>query len=172
MLPLGHIAAACGTAWLVRNAGRSDVPGSGLLMGRFDYRAVALGAVLPDLVDKPLIWFILRDSGLGGHYVGHSLLFSVLLLAVGLAVVARGDSRPLLVAFGAITHIAYDSITHVPWSILYPFVELDVPHSDILILLMNVGADMVGLLALVFLLKRPRVWERISVFMREGRIEV
>lgn len=172
MLPLGHIAAACGTAWLVRNAGRSDGPGSGLLMGRIDYRAVAFGALLPDLVDKPLIWFILRDSGLGGHHVGHSLLFSLLLLAVGLAVAARGDNRALLIAFGAITHITYDSVTHVPWSILYPFVELEVPHNDILLLGTNIAADMVALLALVFLLKKPRMRERASMFIREGRIEV
>ena len=165
------MAAACGTAWLVRNAGRRDASGSGLLMGRIDYRAVAFGSVLPDLVDKPLVWFVLRDSDLGGHHFGHSVLFSLLLLTVGLAVAARGKNQALLVAFGAITHIAYDSVTHVPWSILYPFVKLDVPHSDFVLDAANIAGEVVAVLALIFLFLKPRARERASLFVREGRIE-
>ncbi len=171
MFPLGHVAAACGTAWLVRNAGRNDTPGSGLLMGRIDYRAVAFGALLPDLVDKPLIWFILRDSDFGGRHVGHSLLFMALLLALGLAVRARGDNRVLLIAFGALTHIVYDSVTNIPWSILYPFVELDVQHSEILLRATSIAAEVVAVFVVVFVLLRPRARERVSLFLREGRID-
>lgn len=170
MYPLGHMAAACGTAWLVRGAGRSGAPDSALLMGRIDYRLVAVGSLLPDLVDKPLVWFILRDSDLGGHHVGHSLLFSLILLAVGLAVAVRGDNRMLLIAFGAITHTVFDSVTHVPWSLLYPLVELDVPHSGILLRTTNIGGEAVALLVLVHLFRKPRARERAAVFFREGSI--
>ena len=171
MYPLGHMAAACGTAWLVRGAGRSGAPNSALLMGRIDYRLVAFGSLLPDLVDKPLVWFVLRDSDLGGHHVGHSLLFSLMLLAVGLAVAVRGDNRMLLIAFGAITHTVFDSVTHVPWSLLYPFVELDVPHDDILLRTTNIAGEVVALLVLVLLLRKPRARERAGLFFREGSIE-
>ena len=165
------MAAACGTAWLARNAGSSNALRAGPFMGRIDYRVVAVGALLPDLVDKPLVWFVLRDSDLGGHHVGHSVLFSLVLLVLGLAVAGRGDNRVLLVAFGAITHIFYDSLTHVPWSILYPFVEVDVPHSDIVLDATNIAGEVVAVLALVFLLARPRARERVDLFIREGRIE-
>ncbi len=141
-------------------------------MGRVDYRAVAFGALLPDLVDKPLVWFVLRDSDLGGHHVGHSLLFSLLLLAVGLSVAARGDNRVLLVAFGAFSHIAFDSVTHVPWSILYPFVEVDVPNTGFLLRATNIAGEVFALFALIFFLTRPNPGERLSLFVREGRIEV
>ncbi|MCH7578780.1 MAG: metal-dependent hydrolase [Chloroflexi bacterium] len=171
MYPLGHMAAACGTAWLVRKAWRGHALRSRLLMGRIDYRAVAFGSLLPDLVDKPLIWFILRDSDFGGHHAGHSLLFSLALLALGLAAAARGDNRALLIAFGAVTHVAYDSLTHVPWSLLYPFVELDVPHNGILLRAANIAGEAVVLFALVFLLGRPWARERMSQFIREGRLD-
>ena len=166
------MAAACGTAWLARDVGRNDTPRSGLLMGRIDYRAAAFGSLLPDLIDKPLVWFILRDSDLGGHHVGHSLLFSLLLLAIGFAAAVRGDNRMLLVAFGSITHIVYDSVTHVPWSILYPFVELDVPNTGFLLRATNVAGEVVGVLVLVFFFTRPRARERALLFVREGRIKV
>ena len=171
MYPLGHMAGACGTAWIVRKARRGDALTSRLLMGRIDYRAVAFGSLLPDLVDKPLVWFILRDSDLGGHHAGHSLLFALLLLVAGLVGAARGDKRALLIALGAITHIGYDSVTHVPWSLLYPFVELDVPHNEILLRVTNIAGEVVALFGLVFLLARPRARERVSLFVREGRIE-
>ena len=165
------MAAACGTAWIVRKARRGDALTSRLLRGRIDYRAVAFGALLPDLVDKPLIWFSLRDSDFGGHHAGHSLLFSLALLALGLAAAARGDNRALLIAFGAVTHVAYDSLTHVPWSLLYPFVELDVPHNGILLRAANIAGEAVVLFALVFLLGRPWARERMSQFIREGRLD-
>ena len=171
MYPLGHMAGACGTAWIVRKARRGDALTSRLLMGRIDYRAVAFGSLLPDLVDKPLVWFILRGSARGGHHAGHSLLFALLLLVAGLVGAARGDNRALLIAFGAITHIGYDSVTHVPWSLLYPFVELDVPHNEILLRVTNIAGEVVVLFALVFLLGRPWARERMSQFIREGRLD-
>ena len=132
MLPLGHMAAACGTAWLAkRELGRRHGPV--VLVGlfeRIDYRAVAFGALLPDLVDKPLVWFILRDYDLGAHHVGHSLLFSLALLALGLAVAVRGDQRVLLISFGAVTHLFFDAITHVPWILRDPFMERDGPRNQ------------------------------------------
>jgi len=165
------MAAACGTAWLVREVAGSSEQGGGPFMGRVDYRAVAFGALLPDLIDKPLVWFVLRDADLAAHHVGHSLLFSLVLLAVGVAVAARGDNRLLLIAFGALTHIFYDSLTHVPWSIFYPFVELDVPHSGFLPREVDLAGEVLALIALVIFFIRPRPRERAALFIHEGRIE-
>ena len=165
------MAAACGTAWLARNAGRSDTQEAGLFMGRIDYRAVAFGALLPDIVDKPLVWFVLRDSELGGHHVGHSLIFSLVVLVLGLAIAAKGDNRLLLIAFGAITHITFDSVTHVPWSILYPFVELNVPDTGFCLRATNIAGEVFALTASYIYFKWPKGRGRAALFVREGRIE-
>lgn len=68
MLPLGHIAytwaglaaAEAGWSW--------DI----------DYRAAALAALLPDLIDKPLALTVMRRSGTS-QGLGHTLLFHALL---------------------------------------------------------------------------------------------
>ncbi len=173
MLPVGHMVAACGSAWLAkRELAKRDGPGTFVgLFERIDYRLVAFGALLPDLVDKPIVWFVLRDSELGGHHVGHSVLFSITLLAVGLAVAAQGDNRVLLITFGAITHLLFDVVTHVPWSILYPFMEVDVPRNEIILGATNIAGEVAAVIALFIVLKRPGVAKRVSAYVREGSIE-
>ena len=173
MYPLGHVAAACGTAWLAkRKLGRGATGGAGRWLDRVDYRAVAFGALLPDLIDKPLIWIVLRDSEFGGHHVGHSLLFTCALALVGIVLRKRGSEVLLLVSFGAFTHVLFDSVTHVPWSLLYPFMELDVPRKDIVLAVTNIAGEVIASAALAFFLLRPRRRTRIAHFFRDGSIEV
>lgn len=60
---------------------------------------VALGALLPDLVDKPLAWqFGLLE---GGRTLGHSLFIAVPLSVVAVVVAARRGRPRLGVAFAA-----------------------------------------------------------------------
>jgi hypothetical protein len=54
MLPLGHVAYTwAALTWLQSRHRASEV----------DYRAAAVAALLPDLVDKPLSLTLLSDSG-------------------------------------------------------------------------------------------------------------
>lgn len=162
------MAAACGTARLVkRQLGKR---GGTAPLSEIDYRAVAFGALLPDLIDKPMVWFILRDGKYGGHYVGHSLLFVLPMLVIGRAAAALGESRLQLVAFGAFTHLLYDSMTHVPWSIFYPLTKVNVPNNDILVTTTNLAGELAAIIALVGVLRQPDAWKRISAFVREGVI--
>jgi hypothetical protein len=71
------------------------------------FRWLALGCVLPDLLDKP-VWLaasLLHAGPLGTRLAGHTLL-----LCLGLLLAARlRDSRALrAVALGALTHLALD----------------------------------------------------------------
>jgi len=50
-----------------------------------DYRLVALMAVLPDVIDRPLYVFVIPGAEGGGLFV-HTLLFNVVLLAVLVAI--------------------------------------------------------------------------------------
>jgi hypothetical protein len=68
---------------------------------RFDYRPLAIGALLPDLVDAPF----------GGARVVHSLIGAVgLLVVVMLATVGRRPLRKVLlgVPIGVLLHIVFD----------------------------------------------------------------
>ena len=174
MYPLGHVAAACGTAWLAKHELRREATGGSgpRWLERIDYRAVAFGALLPDLIDKPLIWFVLHDSEFGGHHVGHSILFTCVLALVGLAFRRSGSQTLVLVSFGVFTHVLYDSVTHVPWSLLYPFMELDVPRNDFVLRATNIAGEVLALAALSFFLLRPARDARLRRFLREGCIEV
>jgi len=64
-----------------------------------DYRVVALGSMLPDLIDKPL-----TIIGIGpGRFVAHSLIFTIATTIV---------SREL--GFGCATHLILDKIWEEP----------------------------------------------------------
>ncbi len=82
---------------------------------------VAVCAILPDLVDKPL-WAL----GIGpGRYVGHSLVF-VLGVALAAALVKR--SYGLAALAGGLSHLLLDWVATgpvVPW--FYPVVDYGFP---------------------------------------------
>ncbi len=84
--------------------------------------ACALGAILPDLVDKPLGYIILADSVGYGRIYTHTLLFLVLALGVGLLVFWRFRSPIVLAgATGVASHQALDTMWLYPANWLYPF---------------------------------------------------
>lgn len=80
---------------------------------RLPWRWLALGCLLPDLIDKP-IWAVARWMGTGGQsfhsarLVGHSVFF-----AVAVAIAARIWKTPALAAltWGIPTHLALDILT-------------------------------------------------------------
>ncbi|WP_336035093.1 metal-dependent hydrolase [Halobacterium yunchengense] len=75
---------------------------------------VAVASVLPDLVDKPLAWWLAVLPS--GRSLGHSLLVAVpLAAAVLLAGYARGE-RPVAVAF------ALGHLSHLAGDVAYPLV--------------------------------------------------
>ena len=74
-----------------------------------DYRVVALGSMLPDLIDKPL-----TIIGIGpGRFVAHSLIFTVAATIV---------SREL--GFGCATHLILDRIWEEPKVLFFPFLGI------------------------------------------------
>lgn len=70
---------------------------------RIDFRLVAAGALLPDLLDLPF----------GGARVAHTLVFSVGLLFLVMALTRRGDPRRrlwLALPIGTFMHLALDGM--------------------------------------------------------------
>lgn len=87
-----------------------------------DLRFLSLGALLPDLIDKPLGTIVFAESLATGQHVGHSLAFSSILMALVLLLTSRGQRRRRLmaVAIGSLFHLALDAMWTVKETFLWP----------------------------------------------------
>lgn len=135
---------------------------------RFDYRVLALGALLPDIV----------DGVTGGAWVMHSVIASVGLLTAVMVIARRGSVRRrrwLALPIGTFFHLVFDGAfnnTNVFW---WPFAGLNVgdvalPSLDRMSL--NILLEVAGLAMLVWLwrvnkLSNPQQRQR---FIRTGQL--
>lgn len=103
MFPLGHLGIALGLAWLLAWGSTA----------RVDYRLVLFGALLPDLIDKPLGFVLGLDTRIWAHTF--LFLFSVLLVSL---TPTFGALR--FVGFGVATHLLLDEIWIRPDIVWYP----------------------------------------------------
>ena len=103
MFLLGHLGIGLGLAWVL--AWRAPT--------RIDYRLVLLGAILPDLIDKPLGIAL----GLETRLWGHTFLFLFAILAASFLPRWAGLR---FVGFGGATHLLLDGIWARPYVPLWP----------------------------------------------------
>lgn len=96
-----------------------------------DYRFVILGSILPDMIDKPLGVFILRDELSNGRIFAHSLLFVVLLLLAALVWRRSFGSALSLLALGAAAHLALDRLWMDPNTLLWPLLRWRPEKQDV-----------------------------------------
>jgi membrane-bound metal-dependent hydrolase YbcI (DUF457 family) len=90
----------------------------------------ALGAVLPDLIDKPVGHILLAESLDSGRIFAHGLLFLVLVLAAGVVLKQRHQSFALLaVAAGALSHQALDTMWTTPVTWFFPLLGPYQPYD-------------------------------------------
>jgi len=120
MYPFTHISIAFSS---VRGGDRLTGPESN---GEIDYRLVALGSILPDLIDKPLKWFIFRKQLPDDHTFGHTLLLPAGLLGAGLL---RGDKRLLALGLGCLTHPLVDPVVERPKNLFWPLLGTSFPKG-------------------------------------------
>ena len=107
MLPLGHIAYSwAALAWLQSRDRATGV----------DFRAAAVAALLPDVVDKPLSLTLLSESGTS-QGPAHTLLAQA---ALSLAV-ARWKPDWLPYALICNSHLLADQMWKYPRTLLFPF---------------------------------------------------
>ena len=130
MYPVAHIVVASGAAWgaerVVWRAFRgADKAAPKQRAGAnrrslFDYRLVALGALLPDIIDKPLAWFVLGDRVEDNHLFAHTLLFGLIFALPGLYLARRGNPWLVSLACGVIVHVLCDPVLREPRTLLWP----------------------------------------------------
>lgn len=112
-----HIGA---TIWMFRYVFRDP---------KVDLRFLAVGAILPDLLDKPVGTVLFPVSIGTGRWVGHTLLFSSVLMAAILLLTRRGRRRRawMALAIGAMIHLILDGMWTTPEVLLWPFLGLEFP---------------------------------------------
>lgn len=127
MYPVTHVTIAIGSVWLGGRFWRRLRGGSAV--DAIDYRFAAFGALVPDLIDKPLKWFIFPDTLPDDHVYGHTLLLPLCLIAAGLLLARRGDLRLLVLGLGCLTHPLVDPTNTYPRTLLWPLLGTEFPVS-------------------------------------------
>ena len=141
-----------------------------------DDRALIVGSMLPDIVDKPLALFLAPT--LVGHSLrnyGHTLLFAVMVLAVALALAALTKRQwPAALALASAGHLILDMMWYSHRILLWPFITSDFspryihewgPHADPIYF----GAEVLGLMVISwvgFTLIKKR---RLGTWLLTGR---
>jgi len=84
-------------------------------------RYLAVGALLPDLIDKPIGEIIFASTFANGRIFAHTLVFSLLLFLAGLYLYdKRKDIRGLSLTSGSFLHIFEDLIPSHPDIFFWP----------------------------------------------------
>lgn len=124
MLLFGHLGVTLGIFFVL-----------GLMLPRLreliGVRHLAVGAMLPDLVDKPLGRVILAETLANGRIIGHTLVFSLFLALVGLYYYEKKKNTwPLAFAAGSLFHILEDGMWANPKTLYWPLLGWDFPRGS------------------------------------------
>jgi inner membrane protein len=124
--------------------GTPKLDGSGSLFSRLqawprslerlglDFRMVLLGSLLPDIIDKPLGFFLLPEAvNFNARSVGHSLSFNVLLLSVALLLLVMTRAlAPLILVWSSMAHLLLDHMWRWPEKLLWPWYGWEFPRGS------------------------------------------
>lgn len=84
----------------------------------FGYKFVILGALLPDIIDKPIGVVFFSSQG---RLIGHTILFSLVLICIGLYLsYAHRMSSVLIVAVCSMGHLVLDGMWANPEVLFWP----------------------------------------------------
>jgi membrane-bound metal-dependent hydrolase YbcI (DUF457 family) len=92
-----------------------------------DLRFLALGAILPDLIDTPI--GIVGWSSYGAvRLASHGILFGSLVMVAVLIFTRRGATRKrwMLLATGVLLHLLLDAMWNLPETLWWPFLGTEV----------------------------------------------
>lgn len=103
-----------------------------LLREKVDYRFVLVGAILPDLIDKPIGHYIFYSVFQNGRIFAHTLLFIAVLTLIGYYVAKKYKFIGVeFLALGAMMHLAEDQMWLSPETLFWPLFGWQFPKLDI-----------------------------------------
>jgi len=127
-ITLGAAAIMAGTV----NHQRSPAGWFVALSRYLDIRWLAIGSLLPDIIDKPIGQVFFRDTFNNGRIFSHSLLFFVVIAIAGMVLFKKAHRTWLLaLAAGTFTHLILDEMWQVPQTLFWPFMGFTFPVAEI-----------------------------------------
>lgn len=103
-----------------------------VLGSRIDIRLLLFGAILPDLIDKPLGQLFFSDTISNGRIYSHTLLFVIIIALGGFYLYRRSHKVWLLViAAGGLMHLILDQMWRMPQTLFWPFQGLSFERMDL-----------------------------------------
>lgn len=94
-----------------------------------DYRIVIIGSLMPDIIDKPLGAFLLRDYFHNSRIFTHTLFVSALILVSGVWFYYRKKTTKILfLGLASLIHLILDSMWLYPAILFWPFLGWKFPQ--------------------------------------------
>jgi len=91
---------------------------------------IAFGAMLPDILDKPLGEGLLADTLANGRIYGHTLLFFFLVLTIAYYIYKKIDNPNLLIIpVASFMHLLQDRMWMTPQTLLWPLMGWQFPDG-------------------------------------------
>ena len=153
------------------------------LANNIDIRLLLLGALLPDIVDKPIGQFLFRDTFGNGRIFSHTLLFLIVITLAGLYLSRRHHQTWLVVlSAGTFSHLILDQMWLTPQTLFWPwfgftFVKLeDIAYwaQDILTALLTAPSvyipELTGAVILIWFVLELALRKKVYVFLRNGQV--
>lgn len=151
---------------------------------RIDYRVVLLGAVLPDIIDKPIGRLFFEDTFQNSRLFGHTLLLTVVLL-LGFQLTLRGKTarRWFILPIAMLLHLVLDGMWNHPITFFWPLFGPEFPKMpasnywlDVLLRPLQhpvvAAQELIGLIVLLYLGWAYQLHERAPrrEFLRTGTL--
>ena len=148
-----------------------------------DYRLLLVGSVLPDIIDKPLGIWLLRETLSSGRVFAHTLLFATVLVGVGLYLyVTRRRLGVLSLALGTLAHLVLDQMWLNPRTLFWPLYGLSFEKGIVEYWLPRILTalvteprvylpEIIGALLLSVFLWYIIHHGKLTSFLRSGRVE-
>jgi hypothetical protein len=97
-----------------------------------DKRYLVIGALLPDLIDKPLGLIVFASTISNGRMISHTLLFSITLFIIGLYFYEKRNSIVIItLASGSFFHLMEDQMWNTPQTLFWPLLGWNFPKDNI-----------------------------------------
>ena len=131
MFVFGHIGVTLGITFIIS---RLVLPKINIWNGirpKINYLFIALGAILPDLIDKPIGRILLGESVANGRLFGHTLLFVLILITTGFFL-KNHRNEIFCLAFATFLHLCEDRMWEMPATLLYPLYGFGFPKGIVI----------------------------------------
>jgi membrane-bound metal-dependent hydrolase YbcI (DUF457 family) len=132
MLLFAHPGITLGAATLIADAVNRKPSWFASLSRYVDIRWLLVGSLLPDIIDKPVGQYFFRDTFNNGRIFSHTLLFLIVISAVGFYLLKKHHQVWMLaLAAGTFTHFVLDEMWKTPATLFWPLLGFSFPTEKL-----------------------------------------